>query len=120
MPSKNILIVDDDMEFCDELAEALKEEGYCPECVSDPVKGEGLIMNGAYNTVLLDYKMPFLTGIDILKKLKAKNIKRRIFIVTGRPFVDQMLRKEKLQDMISGVISKPVNFEELLQEIKNR
>jgi len=119
MVGNRILIIDDDTELCEELMESFKGEGYSPAYTSDVVKGEGLIRAGDYDTVLLDYKMPALTGVDMLKKLKADNVRKRIFIITGKPFVERALREEGLSDMVSGVISKPINFEALLEKIKN-
>lgn len=118
MASKRVLIIEDDIELSEQLAEALQDESYFTDCCSDPVKGEGLIRNGDYEIILLDYKLPGLTGIDILKKLKADNIKKRIFLVTGRPSVERVIKEEYLSDMIGGIISKPIDFEGLLKKIK--
>lgn len=118
MAIRRILIIDDDIEFSEELAESLKEEGYFADCTSDPFKGEELIRSDGYDTVLLDYKMPGLSGIDILKKLKAHGIRKRIFIVTGKPLAESALKEENLSDAISGIISKPIDFGDLLEKIK--
>lgn len=118
MPPKRILIVDDDLELCDELKETLEAEGYSVEFVNDAVKGEGLIRNGGFDTVLLDVKMPQISGIDILKNLKADDIRKRIFLITGRPLIEQALDEENLSDMVSGIIPKPIDTEILLKNIK--
>jgi two-component system copper resistance phosphate regulon response regulator CusR len=114
---KQILIIDDDIFFCDELSDSLKAEGYSVDYTDNPLKGEQLIINNNYYVILLDYKMPILTGIDIIKKLKTNNISKRIFIITGRPSVEQVLREENLLDAISCIIKKPINFEYLLERI---
>ncbi|MGE5197325.1 MAG: response regulator transcription factor [Deltaproteobacteria bacterium] len=118
MAAKRILIIEDDLELCEELMDSLESEGYLAECVQDPIKGEELARDDSYDIVLLDYKMPLLSGLDILKKLKADNIKKRIFIITGRPSIEQVFKEGNLSDMVSGIITKPINFEVLLEKIK--
>ncbi|MFA5099385.1 MAG: response regulator [Candidatus Omnitrophota bacterium] len=118
MALKQILIIDDDKEFCEELMESLRGEGYAVECVQDAVKGEDRIRSGSHDAVLLDCKMPVLTGFDILKRLKADSIRKHIFMLTGKPYTQQVLEEEDLSDMISGIIAKPVDFDKLLENIR--
>ena len=117
MTARRILIIDDDIELCDELADSLNSEGYSAESVSDPVKGEELIRAGGHDIILLDYKMLVIGALEILKKLKADKVRKRIFIVSGRPYLEQTLREERVLDMIVGIIAKPIHFETLLNKI---
>ena len=71
MPKK-ILIVDDDRELAEEVAEILREEGYSVESIFDSVAAEKLIRQNTYELYLFDYKMAGLTGVDLLKSLKGK------------------------------------------------
>lgn len=119
MASKRILIIDDDIELCEEIKESLQSEEYIAEVIQDAIKGESLIRGSTYDIILLDYKMPNQSGIDILKKLKADGIKKRIFIFSGRPSVEKALKDADLLDMISGIINKPVSFEALLDKISS-
>lgn len=118
MAVKRILIIDDDAELCEELMELLNAEGYLAECIQDAVKGEGLMRSDKYDIVLLDFKMPLLSGLDILKKLKADNIRKRVYIFSGRPSLERVFREADLLDMVSGIIAKPIDFETLLENIK--
>ncbi len=119
MAIKRILIIEDDVELSEALADFFKDEGYFAECAQDSVKGEALIRDGGYDIILLDYKMPLQSGIDILKKLKADNIRKRIFIISGRPSTETSLKEEDVSDMVRGIITKPINLENLLETIKN-
>jgi len=118
MSTKRILIIEDDLDLCEALMDFLKAEGYLIKCAQNSVKGEALIRKGNYHLVLLDYKMPLLTGMDILKRLKADKIRKRIFIVSGRPYIGRSLKKENLSDMVSCIIPKPINLENLLEKIR--
>ena len=120
MGKPKILIIDDDGELCAELSEFLTDEGYAVTCEGDPVKGDGLIRSGTYEAVLLDHKMSALSGLDILRKLKADNIRKRIFILSGRPLIHRVLEEEGLMDMVSGIIQKPGDLSGIVDKIKIR
>ena len=118
MNVKRILIIDDDLELCEELSDSLRSEGYLVEHIQDPIKAEGLMRGGSYDAFLLDYKMPLLSGIDLLKKLKKDNVRRQILIISGKPHVEVVLKEENLSDMVRGIIAKPIIFETLLEKIR--
>src|SRR3989344_1562452 len=66
-----ILIVEDD-EFLRELyAETLKDEGYIVETASDGEEGFAKIKSDGWDMILLDIIMPKMSGIDIMKQMKA-------------------------------------------------
>jgi len=117
MDKKRILLIDDDKELCEELGELLESEGFSATCVTNAAKGEALIKTGNFDIVIMDYKMTGLTGVDILKKLKNKNIKSNIILVSGRPFIEKTLVEEDLEGMVRYVITKPINFEELFSKL---
>ena len=119
MSAKKILIIDDDAELCEELADMLTGEGHVVSCASDPGKGADIIRNGSYDAVLLDNKMPGVTGIDILKKMKTENINCKVIMISGRPFIEKALAEEGLSGMVAGVISKPIDFSILLSKLKS-
>ena len=116
---KKILIVDDDVELCEELVEMLREEGYSVNTTADLRQVEEHIKSGDFDTMILDYKMPGMTGVDVLRKVKAAKLTKEIFLVSGRPFVEKTLQIENVSDVVSGILHKPINFVELLDRIKN-
>ncbi len=117
MAAKLILIIDDDIDFCEQMKEALTFEGYSVEFTHDTKKGEKLIRKGSHDIILMDYKMHILNGADILKKLKADNIKKRIFMISGKSSIEQTLKDENVLDMVSGIIVKPINFKTLIDKL---
>jgi len=114
---KRILIVDDDVELCRELAEILVHEGHSVDTVSDGKAGEVSIRNNAYDVIILDYRMPGLDGIQMLKANRDVCLKSKVYIATGRPFMDRLLENERLSGLIAGVLSKPYDVETLLSKI---
>lgn len=118
MNSKQILIIDDDFELCEETADLLRGEGYDATFTSDAREGQALIEKGMYDIVLLDYKMSGITGVGLLKNIKNKKMPARIFIVSGKPFIEKIIKEESLPGIVTAVIRKPIDFENLLKIIK--
>lgn len=118
MANKNILIIDDDVELGQEIAEILIEEGYSVKNTSDPVQGQGFIDAHKFDVAILDYKLPGTTGTELLKRIKKNNPETKVFIVSGRPFIEKLIKEEKVFHLLSGIISKPFDCDELLRKIK--
>jgi DNA-binding response OmpR family regulator len=119
MADKKLLLIDDDTELCEELAEVFKEEGFPTQYTPDPVEGINIIKNGNFHAVILDYKMKQLTGIDVLSMLKQAGQKPKVLMISGRPFIENLVKEHGLQDMVIGVLSKPVDIGVLLKKIKS-
>jgi DNA-binding NtrC family response regulator len=118
LSKSRILIVDDDEDLCDELAEALDEAGYHTEYASEAVKAQKLVSENRYDIVLLDYKMPDPGGVGVLRTLKAQTAKTKVLIISGRPFVENLLEEAGLIDFVGAVVPKPIAFEVLLDAIR--
>jgi DNA-binding response OmpR family regulator len=123
---KNILIIDDDEEMCLEISEILCDEGFTVHCANDGKKGLEILENNTFDLLLLDLKIPGLTGFQILKKLHAKNKKVNIFVLTGRPYIknlpreltDEEKEEEEILKLADQVIQKPFKITYLIQQIK--
>jgi len=114
MSTKSVLIIDDDPELCAELAECLKAEGWSPRTATDSQRGASQAATGAYRLVILDYKMPGLNGIDLLKKIKSMSPRPAVIIMSGRPFIDKLLKQEGVSDLVDGFLAKPFEDRALL------
>lgn len=119
MAVSKILLVDDDVELCNELAEMLRDEGFSVGNTSDPFAGATLIENNTYDAVLVDFKMPGLNGFDLLVKAKQKLPGAARFLVTGRPLFEMELEKEYTPDLITEIITKPFNAAVLVSKLKD-
>lgn len=119
MDNKRMLVIDDDPELCEEIMDIFKDEGYEVVCILNPYEGISIIEKDAHDIVLLDYKMPGITGVDILKRIRNRNLQARIFMVSGRPFVEKLIKEEGLSDMVVAVIPKPIDLNYLLEKIRS-
>ena len=124
---KKILIVDDDEEICDELSEILRGERFQVEAVYDGLKASPMIEKGGYNLILLDLKLPNLSGFELLKMIRQKKILSRVLILTGRPLLNkkalkelaiQNEKEENILKLADGIINKPFDVKALLNKIK--
>ena len=117
MSSGRVLVIDDDRDLCGELLDALEEEGYSASAAWDIARAKDLIAENGYDVILLDYKMPGDGRIGILRILKEKKIQAKVLLISGRPFVEDLLREAGLLDAVSAIIPKPIAFETLLEAI---
>lgn len=117
--NKRVLLIDDDKELCDELCEILREEGFNAEYALTPGKGKEMLFKNVYDILLLDFRMPQESGIDLLKEIKGKiRADLRIYLVSGSITIKKLLAEQKLSTLVSGVFGKPFDIEALLKELR--
>lgn len=122
---KKILMLDDDEELCEEIAEILIDEGYRVTTAFDGLRGKRLVEKYNYDILILDIKMPGLSGLDILESIKGQNKELKVIILTGRPLSEELQerrickdKEEKILRLADGIINKPFDIEVLLNKIK--
>lgn len=74
------------------------------------------IKNGGYDLVILDVSMPGMSGLDVLLKIKERNLQTRVLILSVYPQEQYAIHAFKLG--ASGYLSKDSAFEELTLAIK--
>ena len=115
--SKNVLIIDDDADLSSQMAEVLRDEGHKVEVRLYTKETLPHLVPDDYDVIILDLKMPDLSGVDVLKSIKGQAFKARIFIVSGKPFIEKTLKEENLQSMVSHIIQKPFSIQNLIDKI---
>ena len=99
-PGKHsILVVDDELTVCKSIRQVLIRE----DCEVDMAQsGEEALLKEAeqpYDVIIVDLMMPGISGLDLLKMLKARNPKARIIMVTGYPTMKNTLQAMQLGAM---------------------
>jgi len=110
-----ILIVDDEEGMCLSLSEILEDAGFTASFTVDPREVKDLLKKYQVGLMIMDVKMPYLGGMDLLKIVKHENSDIPIIMITGYPSVDNAV-----QAMRCGALNfytKPLNIPKLLQEI---
>lgn len=74
------------------------------------------IKDGDYDLVILDVTMPGMSGLDVLQKIKERNLPARVLILTVHPQEQYAIHAFKLG--ASGYLSKDSAFEELTLAIR--
>jgi two-component system, NtrC family, nitrogen regulation response regulator NtrX len=113
-----ILIVDDEPKQRDILADILTHEGYSTLLAKN---GEGALNQFETNPVdlvLLDYKMPGMDGVEVLKRMK--NLNPLIPVLLLSAFADVPLAVKATQIGAVDVVEKVINTTDLLDRIKKQ
>jgi DNA-binding NtrC family response regulator len=80
---KRILVVDDDDYSRESIAEILRRKSYDVECAENGKKAIEQFSRGGYDLVISDMKMPGMTGIDLLEKIKQIDPEALVLIITA-------------------------------------
>jgi two-component system response regulator HydG len=115
---KRILIVDDDVAVTNYFMVFLVQTGlFEPYVVNDSRTVAGLLERERFDAILLDMDMPNVSGMDILRAMRAKNDDTPVVILTGVSDVDLAVRAMKLGAF--DYLTKPVDDENLVEVIEN-
>lgn len=120
MKAGYILIVEDEVNLAESIAEFLKLENYAVKIAKDGEEAIELIKNNLPKLIVCDISMPKMDGIEFLKILRAESKWSHIpflFLTALSEKKDQRLAMELGAD---DFISKPFRFEELTAAIEAR
>jgi len=110
-----LLLVEDDQQLSQSLAKALGRDGFSLLTVSS---GKEAIFCAEYeqvDIVILDLGLPDTDGIEVLKKIKVKELGCRVLILTAR---DELSEKVKGVDAgVDGYLVKSFEYDELFARI---
>ncbi|PYS92211.1 MAG: DNA-binding response regulator [Acidobacteria bacterium] len=114
----SILIIDDDRELCELVAELLAEEGFQTEAANTSARGLEFVATGAYALVVLDVMLPGMNGFEVLRRIRAtRNATARtpVLMLTARG--DDVDRIVGLEIGADDYLPKPFNPRELVARI---
>ncbi len=110
-----VLIVDDEEDFLEALAERLESRGIAVSTANDGIKALQLIEKEAFHAVFLDYAMPGINGLETLKIMLERKPDLLVFLLTGRASLHTGVEAIKLG--AKDVIEKPAELAELIEII---
>ena len=113
---KKILVIDDEKLIRWTLEQHLVKEGYEVTTVDSAEKGSQLIVEDAPDLVLLDNRLPEMTGLELLEKLNVAERGVMVIMITAYGMVETAVKAMKLGAY--DYISKPFNLEEITFVIK--
>ncbi|MGE5197720.1 MAG: response regulator [Deltaproteobacteria bacterium] len=118
MAAKKIMIVDDNREFLEELAETLKMSGYEVVMVAEAAAVLDTAAKIKPDVILLDLKMPGKSGFEVADELKHFSELEQVPIIAMTGFLKD--ESTALMEMcgIRKCLRKPFNPSELIAEIE--
>ena len=114
--SIHILIIEDEQVVWGGCRLALMEQGYAVDIRMTGNTGLDAALNGKYDLVLLDIKLPDISGMEILKKVREKRPDVHVIIMTGFSTVQNAVEAMKLGAF--DYLAKPFSDGELVLAIK--
>ncbi len=111
-----ILLVDDEKVQRDLLQGFLENQGYEVLAAADGPQALDIFASTPVALVLLDHKMPGMTGGEVLARMKGMNPEARVLMITAYGNVDTAVTVMKLG--ADDFLAKPVNLETLLTKIR--
>ena len=116
MSPKKILIVDDEPDITLTLGKGLEQGGYDVHVFNDPLVALSNFKPGTYDLLLLDIKMPNMTGFELYRKLKEIDSKVKVCFITAFETYYEKFRQEFFPlEEIKGFIRKPIQIEDLIR-----
>ena len=126
-----VLVVDDEKEFADVLAERLQIRGYQAQACYSGKEALETLSKAAMDVVVLDLVMPEMDGISVLNEIKKLNAQIEVVMLSGKAthrdairgiqrgafeHLDKPCDDDKLLSSIEGARQRKLAFEKRLQE----
>lgn len=115
--NRTILVVDDEKSMRDFLAILLAREGYGVSCAENAVAALKLLEEEAFDLIISDVKMPGLSGIELLGRVKAAWPDTAVLMITAFSTTGDAVEAMKLGAY--DYLAKPFKVEELKILVKN-
>lgn len=111
-----ILLIDDDPLLGPVLEEDFKSCGYILESITDSRKGLLQAQKGIYDIILLDIRMPGISGLEFIKQLRTNHGETPVIMLTSDS--GQASKLESFQEGADDYILKPFYFPEVLARVR--
>ncbi len=112
-----VRLVDDDADFLEGLAFVLEAKGWTVAAYQDPLTFLKADRPSLPGCLILDIRMPGMSGIELQAEMKARGIDLPIIILTGHADVDSAVKTLKMG--ASDFLQKPVNSNDLFEAVEN-
>ncbi len=111
-----VLVVEDDRTLGQFVQRGLEEQRINVDLVADGPQGLERASHGEYDVIVLDLRLPGLSGVEVLRTLRDRGVGTPVLVLTAQDAVDS-----KVQAFRTGAddyVTKPFSFEELLARVE--
>lgn len=113
----SLAVVDDEALVCKRLAQALGKDGYEVETFQEGTAFLERLRERGFDVVLADLRLPDITGMDILRQVRATHRDSEVIIITGHGGIESAI--EAIKDGAFHYVTKPVKLAELRSLVKS-
>jgi DNA-binding response OmpR family regulator len=117
MKQLKVLLVDDEADFANTLAERLLLRGISAEVATDGETALKMVEQNHPHVIVLDLKMPGLGGLEVLERIMSRDKSIRVILLTGHGST-----REGIEGMRLGAydyLMKPIDINELIDRLRD-
>ncbi|MDQ2664019.1 MAG: response regulator transcription factor [Candidatus Eremiobacteraeota bacterium] len=111
------LIVEDDGDIRNIIDRAMRQAGFETVSAADGLEGDLLASDGGFDVAILDWNVPGMEGLEIVRRLREAHDKTPVVILTARDALED--RVEGLDAGADDYLLKPFLIEELLARVRS-
>ncbi len=113
---KKILLLEDDITLNETVSEYFEEQGYEVDGVDDGLEALDKIYENSYDILLLDVKVPQMSGFDLLKEVRSREIVTPAIFITSLNSIDDL--SVGYESGCDDYIRKPFALKELSMRVE--
>lgn len=113
---KKILVVEDDQNIADNIQSALLAEKYVVEMTASGADGLLFLKDWHFDLAIVDWGLPELEGVDLVRNYRASGGKIPILLLTGRGALHE--KETGFQAGVDDYLTKPFAMQELLMRVR--
>lgn len=110
-----ILIVEDEKKIADSLRKNFNDEGFDTKVCFDGSDALEVISKEKFDLILLDWRLPEITGVEVCKRIRNANNRTPVILLTALSNISNKV--EALNCGADDYITKPFSFEEVLARV---
>ncbi len=110
-----VLVAEDDQRTADYLVRGLTESGHIVDRVADGEAALAMALEGIYEALVLDRKMPGIDGVTLVRRLRLRDQRTPVLMLSGVATMAD--RVEGLRAGCDDYLTKPYSFSELLARL---
>jgi len=111
-----ILVVEDEKRVANFICRALRENSYDVDLAANGERALEMATATPYDSILLDVRLPGLSGIQVCRELREAHVDAPILMVTARTLIEQ--RVEGLDAGADDYLTKPFAVAELMARVR--